>query len=268
MLVKPLDRDALRARFRAAEPFPFVVIEDFLDPDFALEVARSYPNYEDAQQLGRTFKGVNENRKVQICDYDRFPNPVKKLADALAAPEFRQALSEISGIPDLLWDDSYAGGGMHQTGPHGLLDVHVDFNRLEGTGNFRRLNLLLYLNPEWSSEWGGALELWDRDVRKCHHTLVPAQNRCVIFETSEHSFHGVTRLTCPPAMSRKSFALYFYTREAAQGIEGKSHSTIFRARPEEHLKKHLLMPAEKLEHQIGRVVRAGKDAVKKLVGKK
>lgn len=268
MLVKPLDRDGLRARFRAAEPFPFVVIDDFLDRDFALEVARAYPNYEDAARMGRTFTGVNENRKVQVCDYTLFPGPVQKLADALAAPEFRAALSDVSGIRDLLWDDSYAGGGMHQTSSHGLLDVHVDFNRLESTGNFRRLNLLLYLNPEWSSEWGGALELWDRDVRKCHHTVVPALNRCVIFETSEHSFHGVTKLTCPPAISRKSFALYFYTREAGTGDAARSHSTIFKARPEEYLKKHVLMPVEKLENQIGRVVRAGREAVKRLVGKK
>jgi hypothetical protein len=268
MLVKPLDRDALRKRFRAAEPFPFVVIEDFLDPDFALEVARSYPKYEDAVQLGHTFKGVNENRKVQVCDYTCFPNPVKKLADALAAPEFRETLSDISGIRDLLWDDTYAGGGMHQTGSHGLLDVHVDFNRLPSTGNFRRLNLLLYLNPTWSSDWGGALELWDRDVQKCHHTIEPALNRCVIFETSERSFHGVTRLTCPPDVSRISFALYFYTREGAPGLAGKAHNTIFKARPEEYLKKHVLMPAVELEHQIGRALRAGKDAVKRLVGRK
>jgi hypothetical protein len=268
MLVNPLDRAALTARFRAAEPFPFVVIDDFLDRDFALEVARSYPHYKDAVQLGETFVAVNEYRKVQVCDYARFPGPVQRLADALAAPEFREALSAISGIPDLLWDDEYVGGGMHQTAAHGLLDVHVDFNRLARTGNFRRLNLLLYLNPEWSSEWGGALELWDQDVRTCRHTLEPILNRCVIFETSEHSFHGVTRLTCPPAVSRKSFALYFYTREGAPGIAGRSHSTIFKARPDEHLKRNVFMPAEQLARRVVRAVRAGKNSVKRGMGRK
>lgn len=267
MLVNPLDRAALRARFRAAEPFPFVLIDDFLDRDFAHEVARSYPDYAEAETLGRAFDRVNERGKVQICNYARFPEPVRRLADALAAPAFREALTEISGIPDLIWDDSYEGGGMHQTRSRGLLDVHVDFNRLDRTGNYRRLNLLLYLNPGWSSDWGGALELWDREVRTCCHTIEPILNRCVIFETSERSFHGVTRLTCPPAISRKSFALYFYTREGAPGIAGGSHSTLFKARPDERLKKHLLMPAEQLEHRLVRAVRAGKSAVKRIIGR-
>jgi len=268
MLVRPLDRLVLRSQFRAAEPFPFVVIDDFIDRDFALEVARSYPTFEAAQDLGHSFRKVNEYRKVQISDYARFPTPVKKLADELAAPEFRKSLTEITGVADLLWDDHYSGGGLHQTGSHGLLDVHIDFTRLEETGEYRRLNLLLYLNPEWRKEWGGHLEIWDRDVKKCHHTIEPVLGRCVIFETSDHSFHGVTAVNCPPDVCRKSFALYFYTREAAPGLEGRGHSTIFKARPEEYLKKHLLMPAEQLKERIQRVVLAGKRAVKKLVGRK
>lgn len=268
MLLKPLDREELRTRFRTAQPFPFVVIDDFIDRDFALEVASSFPSFEAAQQLGHSFKKVNENRKVQISDYARFPSPVRKLADALAAPEFREALSDITGVHDLLWDDHYAGGGMHQTGSHGLLDVHIDFIRLEQTGAYRRLNLLLYLNPEWRKEWGGALEIWDRDVKKCHHTIEPALGRCVIFETSDHSFHGVTAVDCPPDVCRKSFALYFYTREAAPGLEGRSHSTIFKARPDEYLKRHVLMPAERFEERLQRLVRRGTSAVRKLVGRR
>ena len=32
------------------------------------------------------------------------------------------------GIPNLLADDQLVGGGIHETGPRGHLDVHVDFN--------------------------------------------------------------------------------------------------------------------------------------------
>jgi hypothetical protein len=267
MGLAPLDTASLGRAFRDAKPFPFVVIEGFLEPEFALEVARAYPTYGEAAKLGHTFKTVNESKKIQITHYERFPSAVRRLADAMAAPEFLSALSAVSGIRDLIWDDTYAGGGMHQTGSRGLLDVHVDFNLLPGGGAHRRLNLLLYLNENWKPEWGGALELWDRDVKVCAHSIEPKLNRCVIFETSEHSFHGVTAVTCPPEVTRNSFALYFYTREAPAGWDGRSHSTIFKARPDEYMKRHVFMPAEKLEHDILAGVRSAKSRVKKIIGR-
>src|SRR5262249_19301885 len=155
-------------------------------------------------------------------------DPVKRLADYCASDAFRSVLSDITGIPNLLWDDRFVGGGMHQTEAHGRLDGHVDFNRLMGKGWYRRGNLLLFLNENWQEEWGGRLELWDREVRRCFHSFAPVLNRCVIFTTSEISYHGVTALTCPEGVVRNSFALYFYTKDAPTDAT-QEHSTIFRA---------------------------------------
>lgn len=140
---------------------------------------------------------------------------------------------------------------MHITGPRGRLDVHVDFNHIEDRGLYRRLNLLLYLNEGWQRSWGGAVELWDERVRTMHHSFPPELNRCVIFETSERSFHGVEPVTCPPDMRRMSFAVYYYTREAPPGFAGRSHTTIFKARPHERLKKYVLMPLQRTKELAG-----------------
>src|SRR5262245_44429135 len=131
MLVQPFDRVALRQQFAQATPFPFVAIENFLDPVFASEVAAAYPNFEQATEFGRTFKTVNERRKVQITDAQLFSEPVRRLNDALASPEFLADLSYVTGIPNLLADEQLVGGGMHMTGPGGRLDVHVDFDYIE-----------------------------------------------------------------------------------------------------------------------------------------
>jgi hypothetical protein len=131
---------------------------------------------------------------------------------------------------------------MHQTAASGHLDVHVDFNRT-AAGMHRRLNILLYLNPVWEERWGGVLELWDRDVKRRHQALLPLLNRCVIFETSEISYHGVTAVRCPGSVARKSFAAYYYTAEAGPSYAGFDHTTRFRSRPHEHLKRWVLMPA-------------------------
>jgi len=249
-IVRNLDLAALARSFASAEPFPSVCIDDFLDPAFALEVARSYPTAASQGRGGRTFDGVNERKKTQIVDPALFPAPVARLADYCSRQEFRDTLSALTGIPNLLWDQKFVGGGMHQTAAHGLLDVHVDFNRLEGSGWYRRVNLLLYLNEHWRDEWGGKLELWDHRVRRCVHTFAPKLNRCVIFATSERSFHGVTACTCPPDVVRSSFALYYYTKEPPTDGSAAEHSTIFRARPDEHVKRWVLMPAERLSRAV------------------
>jgi len=244
------DVDELREKFRTAKPFPFVAIDNFLDEDFARQVAAAYPSYDHALEMGREFASVNEKLKIQISDPERFNPPVAKLNEALASPEFLGDLAEITGIPKLLADAQLRGAGMHLTNASGRLDVHVDFNYFEEENLHRRLNILVYLNPHWDDAWGGRIELWDKDVRRCHHSFAPAMNRCVIFETSEVSFHGVTPLTCPNDQMRRSFAAYYYTHEAPSHWNGQAHSTVFKARPSEVLRGNLLMPAEKARRTL------------------
>jgi len=248
--IRPIDVDAIRQRFETAQPFRHFHIDDFLNADFAREVADAYPSYEEALELGREFHALNENLKIQVCDRKKFAEPIARLDAALAAPEWRAALERITGIPKLLADDELVGGGMHVMGSGGRLDVHVDFNLIESRGLHRRLNILVFLNPRWREEWGGKLELWDSDVRRCGAAFEPKFNRCAVFQTSEISFHGVTPLSCPIGETRNSFAAYYYTREAPDGWDGKRHTTIFRARPDEALRGHVLMPAEKLWRRI------------------
>lgn len=263
-LFNELDPDALRAQYRSASPFPFVDIDPFLKPEVADEIASSYPEFETALGQGRSFDFVNEKRKVQITERDQFPDPVKTLNDAIASREFLELLEHVTGIPKLLADPELAGGGMHLTGAQGRLDVHVDFNFIEDRKLHRRLNLLLYLNPVWRNEWGGAVELWDEQVKTCHHAIRPTLNRCVIFETSERSYHGVEPVTCPDDVARKSFAAYYYTQEPPPGWDGKNHSTVFRARPDERLRGYVLMPLEKLGREGAERVKGGvKSGVKK-----
>ena len=264
---RPYDRDELKARFESASPFPFFVIDDFLDADFASEVAAAYPSFEQARDIGREFSAVNEKRKVQITDSADFAPPVARLHELLASSAFLSDLEYITGIPALLSDPLLRGGGMHISGSQGRLDVHVDFNYQPEDELHRRLNILVYLNPEWHEEWGGALELWDPELRRAHHTLVPTFNRCVLFQTSETSYHGVTPIACPPDRARISFAGYYYTKEAPPGWDGRHHSTIFKARPGEVMSRNIAMPAERTKRAILSGLRRGKRKMKSLFGR-
>jgi len=263
-MLRPLDLEALREFYAAAKPFPFVKIDNFLDPEAAKLIASSFPCFEEALAKGRTFKTVNERKKIQITSPELFPAPVAKLNDALASPKFLSDLSYITGIPNILADPELNGGGIHMTGPGGRLDVHVDFNYIEERKLHRRVNLLLYLNPVWDESWGGHIQLWDREVKRCEAAFAPALNRCVIFETSQTSYHGVTPISEAAPVPRQSFATYYYTKEAPLHWDGSVYSTIFKARPKERIRGLVLMPTETISGKIKSRIRKIKDYVKRL----
>jgi len=243
-LINPIDKEKFKKDFLLREPFPHFCIDNFLNEDFANEVHDSFPAYQEAQKIGKEFSAVNEKRKIQITDASKFPSAIKKLSDLLASDEYVQMWSELTGVPDLMADVSLTGGGIHETNSGGHLDVHVDFNYNEATQSFRRLNILIYFNKDWKEEYGGYLDIWGKDVKKCYGSFEPKFNRACGFLTSEISFHGVTPITCPPNIMRKSFATYYYTKEMPDWWEGEKHSTMFKARPDEWAKGHMLMPAE------------------------
>jgi hypothetical protein len=262
VIIRPIDRDELRQRVRSSTPFPNFCIDNFLDGEFAQRVLDAFPTFEEASKLGRSFDAVNERRKIQVTDASTFAEPIAELNRALAAPEFLDLLSYVFEIPSLLADEQLDGGGIHQTGSRGLLDVHIDFNYLGLRELHRRLNILIYFNKDWDPAWGGNIELWDKDVKVCHHSFSPVFNRCVVFETSDISYHGVTAVKCPDDRTRKSFAAYYYTKEAPPGWNGDVHSTVFKARPDEVIKGKVLMPLEKAQRRLREVAREVKRKIK------
>jgi hypothetical protein len=139
----------------------------------------------------------------------------------------------VAEIDRLLYDPHYVGGGTHENLAGQDLDLHVDFNYHPRTLLHRRLNLIVFLNREWFEEWGGNLELcrdpWNPEDGRA--TIVPAMNRAVLFETTESSWHGFTRIEAPADVSRRSIAVYFYTRERPAKETAASHGTIYIPRP-------------------------------------
>jgi hypothetical protein len=159
--------------------------------------------------------------------------PYRALDDYIQGREFLDYVSHVTGIPDLLYDPDYVGGGTHENVHGQSLDPHVEFNYHPRTQWHRRLNLIVYLNPEWHADWGGALELhadpW-RPGRNKVESVLPLLNRCVVFETNEVSWHGFQGIRLPEdrrSLSRKSFAIYLYTRERPPEETAPPHATIY-----------------------------------------
>lgn len=227
------DVDRHAAAFARREPFRHLVIDDFLDARFAADLLAGFPAFErgnarnEAGELGG--KSTVEHIRELGAAY-------ATLDDVIQTPPFLDLVGRLTGIADLLYDPWYFGGGTHENREGQDLDVHVDFNRHPVEHWHRRLNLIVYLNPEWDDAWGGSLELHS-DPRSADDRVIrvtPLYNRCVIFETTETSWHGFSRIALPPerrALSRRSIALYFYTRERPAEELAGTHSTIYVDRP-------------------------------------
>ena len=219
---------ALASAYRDAQPFPHIVMEKFLDTELLRTVANAFP----ATGGKRYFNRSQERLKYQFHANESSSGLVRNLFSELNGRAFLGFLEEMTGIQGLISDPYLDGGGLHLTQAGGYLGVHADFN-LHGPMHVeRRLNLLVYLNDDWHSEYGGALELWDRQMKGCAKKVEPLLGRAVVFSTNLDSFHGhPDPLSCPPQRDRRSMATYYYT--ALQDSAPLLHvrSTTFQVRP-------------------------------------
>ncbi len=237
-----------RSTYANAKPFPHIVLDDFFDPEIVDDVLAEFPK-PDAIRWQR-FDNANEIKLASAADAS-FGPLTRLFLYHLNSITFLEFLSRVTGIDNLIPDPRFEGGGLHQIVRGGKLGVHADFNKHAVYGLDRRLNLLLYLNKNWREEYGGHLQLWNRDMTRCEAKVLPIFNRVMIFSTTDFTYHGhPDPLDCPEGMTRKSLALYYFTKgRPADEVSGE-HSTIFRARGPEDLRMTIGQRARKLAHDL------------------
>lgn len=227
-----------RGEYSAAEPYPHIVIDDFLPKALLDRVLSEIPAPDEISWLKfDDARGKKLASKVET----QLGNATRALLYQLNSSVFIDFLETLTGIPALIPDPHFWGGGVHQIVRGGFLKVHADFNRHPRLMLDRRINLLLYLNPDWQEDWGGHLELWDRNMTECRKKILPIFGRCVIFSTTDFAYHGhPDPLNCPAGITRRSLALYYYSNGRPRSeTDGAHYSTPFRRRPGE---KPLLTP--------------------------
>jgi hypothetical protein len=211
--------------YKINKPFPHIYFDDFL-PAAAAEMAlEEFP--EPRQVSWSEFNNPNE-RKLAFDQVEYLPPSVRNVLYFLNSRPMLRFLETLTGIKGIIPDPYFTGGGLHQIKPGGKLSVHADFNFHNELKLDRRINVLIYLNKDWEESYGGYFELWDRDMKGAQQKILPIFNRCAIFSTTSHSYHGhPTPLACPPDRTRKSIATYYYSNGRPEEEVTESHSTLF-----------------------------------------
>ena len=214
-------------------PYPHIVIDNFFPDKILREVAQEIE--EKKEYDGKRMNNTTLN-KFTLSDLSRMGPYSRRLLQDMNSSQFCKFIEELTGFSGIIPDPHLFGGGIHEIKAGGFLKVHADFNYHKKLDVHRRVNCLLYLNEGWKEEWGGHIELWDRDVKKKVAAAAPIFNRMVLFSTTEYSYHGhPDPIDCPDDQSRKSLALYYYTSSRDEGeIESVRIDTDYQNRPGEN----------------------------------
>ena len=197
-------------------PFDHWTLNNFLDINDAKKLSTQFIEYDNPTEEIIHYKGwIGEKR---TCNrWDRFPPLTYKIFTNLLSASFISKLSELTGIKPLYPDIGLHGGGWHMSGKGGSLAVHLDYSIHPKLNLQRKLNLIIYLEEDYNPEWGGSLQFWSHDEEnkkplKKIKEIEPIFNNAILFDTTQHSWHGFPEPINPPkGKMRKSFAVYYMT---------------------------------------------------------
>jgi len=200
-----------QAEFFSAAPFPHIILDDFLDPEYFEKVTAELSNDESASIGGREFNSEVERGKW-ISLNSTLPLLVNEIIDEMNAEKWVSNLRQLTGIESLL--PTKVGNtelaNYHEMKPGGVLGPHVDHAVDPNTGKPHVLNNLIYLSKNWCPSFGGATEFFDKSGSKKVGKVEYKQNRSIIFLHTPYSFHGVEQISSQSITTRKSIYVDYY----------------------------------------------------------
>ena len=208
---KFLIRD-LKSEYKRNKIIDYIVLDNFIKKEHVADIAKEHNDVPEEYWL--KYNHFNQ-KKMGISDLTLMGNKTQSLIEELSSKPFTNWLNNLTGFKNLISDPDLDGGGLHKISTGGYLNIHTDFQNHTKNKNWkRRLNLLLYLTPEYKDSWNGNLELRDYRDQSVIESISPKFNRCIIFTTNKKSFHGhPLPLTPTDDLSRRSLALYYFEKD-------------------------------------------------------
>lgn len=211
-----IDSKVLEIKFKTAQPFPHLVIDNFfsegfltgINEEFDIAPKEDWLKYDSPDEKGKRIYNKQNKDKIPLA---------ATVIKWLASKEFCSFAGEIAGIQDLESDPSFYGGCLHSIETNGYLNLHLDNEIHPQTGMLRRLNLILFCNKEYKQEWKGELEFWNITRTKCITKIQPLPNRLVLFVVDNRSFHGHPSPWLGP-IERRSIAIHYWSKPRPRAL--------------------------------------------------
>jgi len=205
------------------------VLDGLLPVDIAQQIELAFP------KDGSGFYGLDSfrERKRTLGKLGKTDPVLSAICIALQHPDVIELVGEITGMPALEGDRSLYAGGLSMMFPGDFLNPHIDNSHDGDRARYRRINLLYYVNENWSEELGGNFELWDTGVTR-QKTIVSGFNRLVAMETNKTSWHSVSKVAAD--RPRCCVSNYYFSKISPDG-SNYFHVTSFTGRPQERMRR-------------------------------
>jgi Rps23 Pro-64 3,4-dihydroxylase Tpa1-like proline 4-hydroxylase len=210
--------------FQSAYPYPHIVIDNFIQDSLLGKSSDEMNSFEYFGFDGTTYSAEHQVNKFftpwcenNIKDVMYAAPATYKLMTYFNSPEFISYIEELSGIKNLIPDNSFYGGAVHKLTNGCKLDIHADYTLHPINQTYRRLTMLIYMNKDWNKSWGSDLELWNTNMTKCVKKIEPIFNRMVLFNVAHNTFHGHPHpLNCPYSVNRLSYSICYFTKDKSK----------------------------------------------------
>ena len=201
----------LKNNFFSASPFPYVVLDEFLDPEYFTVLTEKLQQNNDIV-MGKNFTSdVESNKSISLNS--RLPDLVSNIVAELNTQNWVDNLKELTGIETLVTthNGNTILANYHEMESDGLLGAHVDHSHEPELGLPHVLNIIIYLSSDWRVDFGGSTIFFNPTGGEAKSKVDYMPNRAVIFLHTPYSFHGVDRLKDNGDIKRKSLYVDYYS---------------------------------------------------------
>lgn len=252
-------KDQLRAEFNQKDRINSCIIDNLLPEEIALQIYRGYPTAEEMS----IHRSLRENKRIaaQMNLYDPL---LEEIVFAFQDERVVKIVEEITGLREMIPDEHLYAGGISLMAKGNFLNPHLDNSHDNDRENYRVLNLLYYVTPDWDVNNGGNLELWDNGMNNQQRLIHSKFNRLALMITNKTSIHSVSKVVADG--KRCCVSNYYFSAKPAEANE-YFHVTSFYGRPEEPV-RNILLRADAFLRQIIRKVTGKRIVATKHIYKK
>lgn len=237
-----LHKEDISQYWQISQPVRHFYLDNVLPIEWAMACFNALPD--PAILLERN--SIKERKRVGI-KLENYNALVGAILFAFQDKRVMKIVSEITGCKNLHSDESLYGSGVSIMIEDDFLMPHLD-NSHDGDGEeYRVLNALYYISPEWETEDGGNLELWDISMNN-RKEITAKFNRLIMMETNTTSIHSVNKVRKENGV-RACISNYYFSQQPTGG-KSYIHKTTFFARPEDGVVKKIILSAEATAKKI------------------